>query len=238
MKVQSKSYLYQHGTLGGLMQDLMEGTEQIGRLLDDGDTGIGTLAGSDGEVIILDGQIYHVDQTGDVRQLTGAEKTPYAAVTTFAPNKQVAIHTETNSDGVKERILAQVSPNLFTAVKMRGVFSNIHVRVAPKQTKPYPKFVKIIDNQPEFQRTDVAGTIVGFFTPQLFHGAAAAGFHWHFLSDDHQFAGHVLDFDLAAGEIELMELAEFRQHFPIDDADFLHREIDVAGIAKDIQLAE
>ncbi|OTN75156.1 alpha-acetolactate decarboxylase [Enterococcus sp. 8G7_MSG3316] len=238
MNVTSKSYLYQHGTLGGLMQDLMEGTEQIGRLLAEGDTGIGTLAGSDGEVIILDGRIYHVDQTGDVRQLTGTEKTPYAAVTRFAANKHVSIYTETSSERVKEAILAQVSPNLFTAVKMRGVFSHMHVRVAPKQTKPYPKFVDIIDNQPEYQADDIAGTIVGFFTPQLFHGAAAAGFHWHFLSDDHCFAGHVLAFDLAAGEIELMELAEFRQHFPIDDADFLQREIDVAGIAKDIQVAE
>ena len=26
MNVKSKSYLYQHGTLGGLMEDLMDGT--------------------------------------------------------------------------------------------------------------------------------------------------------------------------------------------------------------------
>lgn len=46
MNVKSKSYLYQHGTLGGLMEDLMDGTEQIGKMLAYGDTGIGTLAGS------------------------------------------------------------------------------------------------------------------------------------------------------------------------------------------------
>lgn len=26
---ENKSYIYQHGTLGGLMQDLMEGTEKL-----------------------------------------------------------------------------------------------------------------------------------------------------------------------------------------------------------------
>ena len=72
----------------------------------------------------------------------------------------------------------------------------------------------------------------------LFHGAAAAGFHLHFISDDRTFAGHVLDFEVAAGEVELMELAEFRQHFPIDNQDYLQREIDVAKIAKDIESAE
>ena len=75
MKVKSKSYLYQHGTLGGLMQDLMDGTEQIGKMLEYGNFGIGTLAGSNGEVIILDGEIYHVDESGKV-QVSKAMKEP------------------------------------------------------------------------------------------------------------------------------------------------------------------
>lgn len=76
MKVKNKSYLYQHGTLGGLMQDLMDGTEQIGKMLEYGNFGIGTLAGSNGEVIILDGEIYHVDESGKVQVLQGNEGTP------------------------------------------------------------------------------------------------------------------------------------------------------------------
>ena len=45
--------------------------EQIGKMLAYGDTGIGTLAGSNGEIIFLEGVIYHVDETGQVKQLTG-----------------------------------------------------------------------------------------------------------------------------------------------------------------------
>ncbi len=74
--------------------------------------------------------------------------------------------------------------------------------------------------------------------PLLFHGAAAAGFHLHFISDDRTFAGHVLDFEVAAGEVELMELAEFRQHFPIDNQDYLQRETMSQKSPRDIEVAE
>ena len=47
----SEQYVYQHGTLGGLMESLMAGTAEIGTLLTQGDFGIGTLEGSNGEII-------------------------------------------------------------------------------------------------------------------------------------------------------------------------------------------
>lgn len=49
----SEQYVYQHGTLGGLMESLMAGTAEIGTLLTQGDFGIGTLEGSNGEIILL-----------------------------------------------------------------------------------------------------------------------------------------------------------------------------------------
>ena len=39
----SEQYVYQHGTLGGLMESLMAGTAEIGTLLTQGDFGIETL---------------------------------------------------------------------------------------------------------------------------------------------------------------------------------------------------
>lgn len=237
MTVKTKSYLYQHGTLGGLMQDLMEGTEKIGTLSDYGDFGLGTLEGSNGEVIFLDGVIYHADETGTINQLTGEELTPYAAVTNFESDGEFSI-VDAGDDTVKAEILNKISHNLFTAVKIKGTFKHMHVRVAPKQVKPYPRFVEIARHQPEFEADQVSGTIVGFFTPKLFHGAAAAGFHLHFISDDRKFGGHVLDFELADGKVALMELAEFRQHFPIESPDYLANEIQLDEISKDIEEAE
>ena len=235
MIVKTKSYIYQHGTLGGLMQDLMDGTERIGTLSEYGDFGLGTLEGSNGEVIFLDGVIYQADQTGKVNRLSGEELTPYAAVTNFDSNEQFSL-SSVSAEDAKAEILEKISHNLFAAVKIEGIFKHMHVRVAPKQEKPYPRFVDIARNQPEFEADDITGTIVGFFTPGLFHGAAAAGFH--FISDDRNFGGHVLDFDLAEGNVDLMELAEFRQHFPTENADYLQNEIKLAEISKDIEEAE
>lgn len=237
MTVKTKSYIYQHGTLGGLMQDLMDGTEKIGALSDFGDFGLGTLEGSNGEVIFLDGVIYQADETGRVNLLTGDELTPYAAVTNFESDEVFSL-TTVSDDSVKKEILEKISHNLFAAVKIEGTFKHMHVRVAPKQEKPYPRFVEIARNQPEFEADNISGTIVGFFTPGLFHGAAAAGFHLHFISDDRQFGGHVLDFELSNGKVELMELAEFRQHFPTENADYLTNEIKLDEITKDIEEAE
>lgn len=237
MIVKTKSYIYQHGTLGGLMQDLMEGTEKIGTLSNYGNFGLGTLEGSNGEVIFLDGIIYHADETGKINQLSGEELTPYAAVTNFESDVNYFLSNVTD-DTVKNWILDQISHNLFAADKIEGLFKNMHVRVAPKQEKPYPRFVEIARNQPEFEAEDITGTIVGFFTPGLFHGAAAAGFHLHFISDDRKFGGHVLDFQLSEGSVNLMELAEFRQHFPTENAAYLKNEIKLDEITKDIEEAE
>ena len=132
MKVKNKSYLYQHGTLGGLMQDLMDGTEQIGKMLEYGNFGIG-------EVIILDGEIYHVDESGKVRVLQGNEGTPYAAVVDFSAAKHLQISQEMTDEEVKNHVLTEVSPNLFSAVKIHGVFAKMHVRVDPKQDRKYQR---------------------------------------------------------------------------------------------------
>lgn len=129
MTVKTKSYIYQHGTLGGLMQDLMDGTEKIGTLSNYGDFGLGTLEGSNGEIIFLDGVIYHADETGKINQLTGDELTPYAAVTNFESDEQFSL-ANSSDDTVKAAILEKVSHNLFAAVKIEGTFKHMHVRVA------------------------------------------------------------------------------------------------------------
>ncbi|MBV7389655.1 acetolactate decarboxylase [Enterococcus alishanensis] len=232
------NYLYQHGTLGGLMASLMDGTVAISDMLQQGDLGIGTLSGSNGELVILDGVAYHVNEEGNVHILTGQELATYSAVTKFVQQQTFPIERLKDSQEVKQEILDKLSPNLFAAVKITGTFQHMHVRVVQKQEKPYPKFVEVARHQPEFETNDVKGTIVGFFTPSLFHGASVAGFHLHFISDDRTFGGHVLDFKLSEGKVALEELEEFRQHFPINDEDFLEQEIDFDSISKDIEEAE
>lgn len=54
----------------------------------------------------------------------------------------------------------------------------------PKQEPPYTRLIDSARRQPEETREDIKGTVIGFFTPELFHGIGSAGFHIHFANDD------------------------------------------------------
>lgn len=118
------SVLYQHGTLGTLMAGLLKGTASINELLQHGDLGIATLTGSNGEVIFLDGKAYHANEHKEFVELKGDELTPYATVTKF-----VADTSYETKDKSSEAVFAEIkekmlSENLFSAVKISGLFKN------------------------------------------------------------------------------------------------------------------
>lgn len=72
--------LYQHGTLAMLVPGLFAGTQKIEELLQHGNTGIGTLTGLDGELVIIDSKVYQVNAQGAVREVGSEEEVPFANV--------------------------------------------------------------------------------------------------------------------------------------------------------------
>ncbi|ALH97572.1 TPA: acetolactate decarboxylase [Staphylococcus aureus] len=230
--------LYQHGTLGTLMAGLLKGTASINELLQHGDLGIATLTGSNGEVIFLDGKAYHANEHKEFVELKGDELTPYATVTKF-----VADTSYETKDKSSEAVFAEIkekmlSENLFSAVKISGLFKKMHVRMMPAQEPPYTRLIDSARRQPEQTETYVKGSVVGFFTPELFHGIGSAGFHVHFANDDRNFGGHVLDFEVEDVKVEIQNIETFEQHFPIHDEDFINANIDYKDIADEIREAE
>ncbi|KAF9404175.1 hypothetical protein HW555_014477 [Spodoptera exigua] len=238
IKMTKEAILYQHGTLGALMAGLMDGTETIDNILKKGDFGIGTLSSLDGELIILDGKAFQGREDGALIQLDGEVETPYAAVTTFKPTLQSDIEACDNHK-INELVRKQLkSENLFHAIKLHGNFKEVHIRVMPKQQKPYKRLVEVSKDQPEFIKKNVTGTIVGFFTPELFQGVAAADFHLHFIDDEQTFGGHLMDYTLEKGTLEIQAMDSLLQHFPKNDETFMHTSIDYADLDKEIQQAE
>lgn len=231
--------LFQQGTLGALMAGLYDGTLTIQELLTHGDAGIGTMDALDGELIILDGEAYQAKSDGSFKKLSGLEKVPYAAVTNFAAESCYDIAKKMTSNEVKDLIEFELSSlNSFSAVKIKGHLKKIHVRNVPKQEKPYPRLIDVSKNQPEYQETEIDGTIIGFYTPALFQGAAAAGFHLHFINDRKDFGGHVLDFIIEKGVVEIETIETLEQHFQINDATFMETEFDDSNLHKEIEMAE
>ncbi|MGS0651118.1 acetolactate decarboxylase, partial [Staphylococcus arlettae] len=67
---------------------------------------------------------------------------------------------------------------------------------------------------------------------------AASGFHLHFINDDKTFGGHVLNFELNKGTIEVSKIETLEQHFPVNNEAFLTTDIDYANIDEDIRETE
>lgn len=233
--------LFQYNTLSALMAGLYGGTLTVGELLEYGDLGIGTLDSIDGELIILDGKAYQAkggEDNPEVVEVSPDETVPYAAV---VPHKAEVIFRQRFSmtdKELEERIESYYDGvNLFRSIKITGHFSNMHVRMIPKSASD-TKFAEVATRQPEYTRQNVSGTIVGIWTPEMFHGVSLAGYHLHFISDDHTFGGHVMDFVISEGEIEVGPVDQLDQRFPVQDRKYLFAKFNMDEIKEDIDKSE
>lgn len=231
--------LFQHSTIGALMAGMFNGTYQLGNLLEKGNLGIGTLHALDGELIILEGIAYQVTVEGKIIELAGNEMTPYAAVTAFdAENELIIRERETKNSLLKNILMHFTSENTFQAIKISGIFSFMHCRSIEKQEEPYLRLVEVAEDQAEFKEESIAGTLVGFYTPEIFGTVSVPGFHLHFLSNEKNFGGHVLDFSIEEGNVEWQGITTLEQHFPVENQSFMTEKIDYSSLKEDIEKAE
>lgn len=233
------STLYEHGTLASLMAGNMAGTITLADLLKHGSTGIGTFDGLDGEVIILDGEVYQAVSDGTVNHVTDSQaKMPFASVHTPADLEELKL-ADVDFNALNGKFVQQHElKNVFAALCLTEKFSHVKVRIAPKQKEPYPSLLEVAQGQPTFTRDDVNGTIIGYYAPEIFGSVTAAGWHLHFISDDRQFAGHLLEFTAPAltGDLQIFDTLE--QHLPIADQAFRQGEVDMATLRDSIAQSE
>ncbi|SHJ85806.1 acetolactate decarboxylase [Desulfatibacillum alkenivorans DSM 16219] len=194
----------QYSFIDAILAGAYDGQEKCSKILEHGDMGIGTFDGLDGEMVVLDRQIYQVKYDGSVVTPGPEETTPFACVTEFLPDKAVNIVPGTDLKGLMHVTdLAAPNQNIFLALKATGTFSMMLTRSVPEQTKPYPPLVEVTKNQSQFHMKNVKGTVVGFRTPPYAKGIGVPGYHLHFLSDDKQQGGHILDLTFEKGAVEI-----------------------------------
>ena len=174
----------------------------------------------------------------EVVEVDPSETVPYAAV---VPHKAEVIFRqrfEMNDKELEERIESYYDgENLFRSIKIHGDFSHMRVRMIPKSTSDR-KFAEVAVNQPEYSKENVTGTIVGIWTPEIFHGVSLAGYHLHFVSDDLSFGGHVMDFVIKEGIVELGAIDQLDQRFPVQDRDYLFAKFNMDEMKEDIDRVE
>jgi acetolactate decarboxylase len=195
--------IYQTSTIGALMEGIYDGNMTFKELKNHGNFGLGTINNLDGEMVALNDTFYQVKSDGKVYKLDELQKTPFAVVTNFSEDFSLTVD---NANIKKlENIIDKNIPskNLFYAISITGNFSYVKTRSVPRQSKPYPRLVEVTKNQSVFEYKNLEGTLVGFRIPDYANGINVSGYHFHFLSDNRSYGGHLLDCILKEGIISI-----------------------------------
>jgi len=238
----NRDTITQVATIDALLSGVYDGHMSLKELSKYGNFGIGTFEGLDGEMVFLDSRFYKIRSDGKVYRPQLSEKTPFASVTYFAPDRREKILKDMDFEGLQSKIDSMLpGKNRFCAFLVRGKFRSVRTRSVPAQKKPYPLLIEVTKNQPVFDLYDIKGTVIGFRSPDFVKGLNVPGYHAHFLADDLTGGGHVLAFDMEKGILELdtinrslsVRLPEENKAF--DETDFTKdREIELMAVEQEV----
>jgi acetolactate decarboxylase len=228
--------LFQVSTSGALVQGIYERAVSSRFLLNYGDFGLGTFENLDGEMVVLDGDIYQVRSDGKVLKIVDDVGTPFAVVTHFIADQDQTIESALSFEEITKTCdQYRDSDNLFYAFRIDGRFAHIHTR-AMKATLDGLPLAKAAAIQPEFEFTDVAGTLVGIWAPQFSSALNIAGYHFHFLSEDRTKGGHLLECSGKHLRVRVERLNDFHLSLP-ESEEFLRADL-TRDTSKDLAYAE
>jgi acetolactate decarboxylase len=229
--------LYQTSLMSALMAGIYEGEATYGQIREYGDFGLGTFNDLDGEMVGFDGTFYQLRADGSARPVTDDQKTPFAVVTFFRPEQELDVVQSMGKSDLLAVIEGATDANLFSAVRVDGVFDEVRTRTVQRQIRPFPPLTEAAKHQAEKVFTNVQGTLAGFRSPAYAQGIGVAGFHLHFLRQDKQAGGHSLDYRLRSGKIQICELHDLRVELPTS-AEFLKTNFEDRALSEKIKAAE
>lgn len=216
---EDRETIYQVSTFNALSQGVYDGSENFSVLKTHGDVGLGTLNALDGELIGLDGRYYQMKADGSVLPVSDNATTPFAIATFFDNDRTVRFTSLTSlSQYMASLNTSMTNRNIMYVIEAHGHFSKVKVRSVPAQQKPYPVLTEAVKNQTVFDYDDINGTILGFWFPDYMAGVNVAGFHFHFISDDRKYGGHLLDFSADELTSSIDETDNFYMSLPQNSA--------------------
>jgi branched-chain amino acid transport system substrate-binding protein len=200
----NRESLFQTSTLSALEAGSYDGELTIGELKQHGDFGLGTFNALDGEMVVVDGQVYQVKDDGMAYLAQDNMQTPFAAVTFFEPDRSFSLNESLPCSQLQDH-LDSLLPTVDApyAIKVSGTFASLKVRAPHRQSPPYPPLAEALTDQAVFESHNATGDMVGFRLPDYMGGLNAAGYHFHFISVDRHTGGHVLDCQTADLSVEI-----------------------------------
>jgi len=223
--------LTQISTINSLMAGNFDGAFTFGGLKHYGDFGIGTFNSLDGEMIALDGKIFQARVDGNIYPTPDSAKTPFSTVTFFEPDEKFPV-TGFSLEELKKFLNDKINTNFFYAIRIDGDFNYVKTRSVTSQ-KPYPPLVDAVKKQVIFEKKDVRGTLVGIYCPNFMNGLNVPGYHFHFLSDDRSFGGHVLEAKANHATATIDKTPAFNMLLPADFSPGGSKKVDIDRVEKE-----
>ncbi|MCX8958471.1 acetolactate decarboxylase [Erwinia psidii] len=237
-KHKPESVIYQTSLMSALLSGVYEGSITVADLLKKGDFGLGTFNQLDGELIAFDSEVYQLRSDGSAREAGSQQKTPFAVMTFFQPQYRYHFASPTGREAIHKRIDRELpSDNQFCALRIDGHFSAALTRTVPCQHRPYRSMPEVLGQQPRFHFSQRNGVLIGFRTPQYMQGINVAGYHEHFITDDRQGGGHLLDYQLEEGTLTFGEISKLVIDLP-NDSDFLRANLTPENLDSAIRSVE
>lgn len=223
--------LYQYSVVSALMEGLGEYGLPYKELVSHGDHGLGTFRRMDGEMIALDGEVYQMKADGSIIKVDsagGSEIAPFAQLTRFQASATADVEFN-DKQGFSDALsnLLPKTKNHFVAFRVDGIFKCVAVRTAGGQFCRHENIRELHKRQTTYEFTNVRGSLIGFRSPEFLQGVGVAGDHLHFISEERDRGGHVLEVECHPDvPVKLSASVQRKVHleFP-DDEDY--REVDL-----------
>lgn len=188
--------LFLSAPVNALAEGIYEEDTSVATLLREGDLGIGTFNGLEGEMAVVDGEAWQIGADAVPRRAASDMLTPFACVTTFRPDTQEDFSTfQLEALGTPDifELLPKLLPsvNMAYALRVDGLFADVNVRcIAPARSgEPLAQAAR---RQREHVRENLRCVLMGFFTPDFMASLSVPGFHLHLLDGDRTFGGHLM----------------------------------------------
>lgn len=211
---QDRDVLYQLSSMAALKAGVYDGFTTYTEVKQHGDFGIGTFENIDGEMIEVDGTVYQVKTDGHVYTPDDSTLSCYATVTFFDDDKIVALEQPMDYGQLKTWLDGILPTNIPCAIRIEGTFETVKTRSVHPQNKPYPPLDDVVENQVVFEFTNVTGTAAGFRFPAFMDGVQAPGYHLHFLTQNREAGGHMLECRVWNATVKVDFTREFLMELP------------------------
>lgn len=213
--------LFTAGVASGLMGGLYDGFYPIDSLKTQGDFGLGAPDKLDGELLILNGKIYQTQYTGKTFEVSDhRQRIPFCMVNFFRAS--TVLHVKGSMDKATfYHYLDSILPNVngMYAIHVKGSYHYVKTRAFPPVNEPpYPQLAGMLDLQHFFQFKESSGDLVGYRLPVYMDNTNISGYHFHYLSDQKDAGGHIVDLITDDITIEISPLDSYTVKVPATPA--------------------